>query len=633
MSFDNVLTEVREFGPYQKRIYALLTLPWIVHSPFMFISVFILATPDYRCKIPGYQNDSYHVTDDSHKAAIDKYIPLDTSGINEYDRCHVISYSQNTTHLVECSSWVYSNELFYSTLASDMDLVCDDKYKTSLSKTIFFAGVFVGSFGFGLLSDLIGRKKTLFTAIFLLSASAFSMVASPSYLVFVCLRFCVGVCNVGVFMTAYVTCMEWVGPSKRSWAGLVIACFGPFGEMYLVLMSFLLRDWRYIIIAMATPVALTFILWWFIPESPRWLASRGRLKEAKVILQRAAEVNETKVPEKVDVMVENTSEKQETGRLWLLLSTKPLLKRSFIIFYNWMVVSMTFYGLSLNVGNLYGNIYVNYVISVLVEFPGHIVPLFVIDRYGRKKSHIFFMLFGGIACLLTIFPVTFGGKDIQAVTTALAMVGKCGATAAFATIYVFAAELFPTVVRNAGMGASSCCARIGGMISPFIADLSGIVGGSSGKAIPLVIFGGASVVAGLLTLILPETFGTTLPETIEDGKTFGKGGKEFQLLCRPMSFIHKKDIEGDPERADIDMEGELKKYASILKGYQPRWVILDHKQGVLKYYMREGMITNKNTNTQIHKFSALCNLQNGVMEWRHGVEWSGVEWSGLDSTL
>ena len=55
------------------------------------------------------------------------------------------------------------------------------------------------------------------------------------------------------------------------------------------------------------------------------------------------------------------------------------------------------------------------------------------------------------------------------------MVGKLGAAAAFAVIYVFSAELYPTIVRNAGMGASSCCARIGGMVAPYIADLVSIL--------------------------------------------------------------------------------------------------------------------------------------------------------------
>lgn len=61
-------------------------------------------------------------------------------------------------------------------------------------------------------------------------------------------------------------------------------------------------------------------------------------------------------------------------------------------------------------------------------------------------------------------------KELQPITTALAMIGKLFSTAAFATIYVLSAEIFPTAIRNAGMGSSSAWARVGGMISPFIAD-------------------------------------------------------------------------------------------------------------------------------------------------------------------
>ena len=59
--------------------------------------------------------------------------------------------------------------------------------------------------------------------------------------------------------------MEWVGPSKRSLAGLVITCFGPFGTLYLGLIAYLLRDWIYIEIAVAVPVVLTLLLWWYEP--------------------------------------------------------------------------------------------------------------------------------------------------------------------------------------------------------------------------------------------------------------------------------------------------------------------------------------------------------------------------------
>ena len=46
------------------------------------------------------------------------------------------------------------------------------------------------------------------------------------------------------------------------------------------------------------------------------------------------------------------------------------------------------------------------------------------------------------------------------------MLGKFFCSAAFAIVYVYAAELFPTVVRNVGVGSASMCARIAGLIQP-----------------------------------------------------------------------------------------------------------------------------------------------------------------------
>ena len=55
------------------------------------------------------------------------------------------------------------------------------------------------------------------------------------------------------------------------------------------------------------------------------------------------------------------------------------------------------------------------------------------------------------------------------------MIGKLGSSAGFAIIYIFSAELFPTTVRNAGIGASSASARVGGMLAPQVAALVCIV--------------------------------------------------------------------------------------------------------------------------------------------------------------
>ncbi|XP_061177531.1 organic cation transporter protein-like [Saccostrea echinata] len=527
MKFDDIFKEIGEFGPYQRRNYALLIIGWMITGPIMTFSVFVLGLPDHRCKIPELDNDTYAVQGTQHSVLIHNYIPLDGDG--EYEKCSMYDISQSATKFdnksrpinatrIKCTAWVYSKDVFYDTFVMKENLVCDDKYKISLSKTIFFAGVLTGSFVFGMISDRIGRRKTLLISILFELSSTLALAWSYNYVMYVILCFCSGAACVGLFMTSYVIGIEWVGPSMRTYASLIIAFFGPVGELYLILISYFARDWFWIFIGISLPFGIDALIWWFIPESPRWLFSQGRNKDAARILEKAAKYNKREVSSKMleDVVIE----KKEAGKIWLLFSDRRLGIRTIILFYNWMVASMVFYGLSLNTGILYGDYYVNFLIVVLVEFPGHVLPLLMIDRFGRKRSHIIYMAVGGLACLSTIFTVNFGGEDLQMLTTALAMVGKMFATAAFATIYIISAELYPTAIRNVGMGSSSCWARAGGMISPFIADTADLVGGTSGTAIPLVIFGGACLIAAGLTLILPETLHQLLPETIEDGKNF-----------------------------------------------------------------------------------------------------------------
>ena len=89
-------------------------------------------------------------------------------------------------------------------------------------------------------------------------------------------------------------------------------------------------------------------------------------------------------------------------------------------------------------------------------------------------------------------------------TVILAMLGKIGAAAAFAVIYVWSAELYPTVVRNVGMGASSSCARIGGMVSPYIADLVSSYHTKIGRAPEGGGVGGGGVILSCLSFgLLP----------------------------------------------------------------------------------------------------------------------------------
>ncbi|NWU90918.1 S22AD protein, partial [Upupa epops] len=90
--------------------------------------------------------------------------------------------------------------------------------------------------------------------------------------------------------------------------------------------------------------------------------------------------------------------------------------------------------------------------------------------------------------------------DQPVATTVLATIGKFAATASFSTSYVYSAELFPTVIRQTGVGLCSTLARVAGIMAPLIRLLS-----QYHRAIPMAIYGSAPVVVGMLCFLLPET--------------------------------------------------------------------------------------------------------------------------------
>ncbi|NWT16829.1 S22AD protein, partial [Vireo altiloquus] len=97
--------------------------------------------------------------------------------------------------------------------------------------------------------------------------------------------------------------------------------------------------------------------------------------------------------------------------------------------------------------------------------------------------------------------------DQPVVITVLAIIGKFAATASFSTSYVYAAELFPTVIRQTGAGLCSMSARAAGILAPLIIPLD-----QYHRAIPMAIFGSIPVVVALFCILLPETRGVDLAD-------------------------------------------------------------------------------------------------------------------------
>lgn len=536
MKFDDILKDVGEFGKYQKVVYFLLCLPSFATGLFMMHLVFVMETPNYRCKIADYPDDTFGVRDPGHQRLVEMTIPRDSIG--DYEKCSFYSYKTNRTifmynssdlqenftigvnaTLQKCSEWVYEKSVFKETYTSKHNLVCDDAIVVSHSRMIFYLGVLVGDIVFGWSSDRVGRKITICVGLLLLIAAAFAVSWAPEIISFTILEFIIGGTNHGSFLCTNVLGQELVGPSKRKYTGTIQHMFFSIGLVYQTIVYYFSRDWQISCIVLAASCIIFIPYWWLIPESPRWLISQGRNEEANVILQKMAKVNGTKLSP--DVVANLTIKKEKTGSFKDLLKSKTMCLRAVILCFNWMAVCLMYYGVTFNAGNI-GDFYLNFFLMGIVEFPGILSTILLIDRIGRKKMHLMCMMLGGIACLCTIFTVTFARETLRPLTIALAVIGKMASSAAFVCVYIFTVELFPTVIRNVALGGGSCFARIGSMIAPYFVMLGMSIGGAIGEALPLVIFGAASVIAGLMCLYLPETLNQRLPETIEDGINFGR---------------------------------------------------------------------------------------------------------------
>lgn len=122
---------------------------------------------------------------------------------------------------------------------------------------------------------------------------------------------------------------------------------------------------------------------------------------------------------------------------------------------------------------------------------------------------------------LLVLPDTY-----QSLSAVFPQIGKFALSAAYGGIYIYSAEIFPTTIKNFGIGVCSSIARIAGVISQFIEMIPNSSYCKENKdidcnKIPYVIYGIMTIIGCLLMFFLPETNGHTSPENIEDGNKFG----------------------------------------------------------------------------------------------------------------
>uniref|UniRef100_A0A8D0G648 Solute carrier family 22 member 7 n=1 Tax=Sphenodon punctatus TaxID=8508 RepID=A0A8D0G648_SPHPU len=515
MNFEDLLLEAGGFGRFQILTLLLLCIPRFILPMHFLLHNFLAAIPSHHCAIPHHDQ----FVNFTQEEVLLINIPREPDGT--FRSCEMFSEPQlhlllnssqesaNASSVQSCQQgWVYDHSQFTSTIATQWDLVCDQRSLNQATATFFFIGVTIGAMIFGYLSDRFGRKSMLLVSF--ICSLAFGMVsaASVSYSMLAVTRTLTGLALCGLSLIIVPLGMEWVDIQHRTMAGILTSIFWSIGNMFLALIAYLVRDWHWLLFTVTMPCVPGIVALWWVPESARWLLAKGKLKQAHRHLCTCATMNRRK-----DFAAKISLEVSEGIRhggnySYISLFRTPVLRRiSLCLGAMWFGVAFSYYGMSMNISGFGLGMYMTQFVFGTIEIPAKLFMYVLVNRVGRRRSQAWSLILTGLCIGVNVVIPT----SLPSLRSVVAISGKGFSEAAFTTAFLYTSELFPTVLRQNGLGYCSFMARLGGAVAPLIFLLDSVW-----RPLPQVTYCAVAVLCGSTVFLLPETLNVQLPETIED---------------------------------------------------------------------------------------------------------------------
>ncbi|XP_067085261.1 solute carrier family 22 member 6 [Osmerus mordax] len=549
MAFGDLLEQVGSTGRFQVAHVTLLCMPILMMASHNLLQNFVASVPPHTCSAHANQSALSRL---SQGEVLLVTVPLDQQG--QPQRCQRYAAPQwsllvpNETagseggsegtgpELQGCTDgWAYNMTEMTSTIISEWDLVCDLRSLKQMGQTIYMGGVLVGALIFGSLSDKYGRRILLLISNLMIAVGGTCAAFSNSFSVFCVFRFFCGMGLCGLVLNSFSLIVEWIPTHVRTVVGTGTGYCYTMGQLILAVVAYFIRDWRWLTLAVSLPFYVSFLYsWWFL-ESARWLVLNKKSEQAVKNLRAVARFNgRHEEGEKINLDMLQESMKKEMSCSQVTHSALDLFRtpsmRTITVCLSavWFSTSFAYYGLSMDLQKFGVDIYLIQVIFGAVDIPAKVVITVSMSVLGRRPSQCAALILSGVTILINL-SVPF---EKQMLRTTLAVVGKGCLAASFNCCYLYSGELYPTVIRQNGMGWVAMMARLGAMVAPMV-----LLSADAVPWLPAFIYGGAPILSGVFAYFLPETLGSPLPDTIQDVEERGNGKRKS-----PTSSPRKEEL-------------------------------------------------------------------------------------------
>ncbi|MCI7199325.1 MFS transporter [Megasphaera elsdenii] len=335
--------------------------------------------------------------------------------------------------------------------------------------SIGLIGMALGAVISGTVADRIGRKKVFTITVLLYSIASAFCALSWNYQSLLVFRFLVGFGLGGELPVAATLVSEYAPSRVRGRFIVLLESFWGLGWIAAACIAYFfipVYGWRMAFLIGALPALYVCLIRLHMPESVRYLLTRGRVDEARQIvlsLEKQLHVPSalfTGETEPVPVVA-----KASFRELW----KKPFMSRTIMLWLVWFGINFSYYGIFMWLPSLVFQqgftvvkTFEYVLIMTLAQLPGYYCAAWLVDKIGRKYTLSAFLLFSGIASYF------FGHASTAATLMMWGSVMSFFNLGAWGVLYTYTPEQYPTAIRALGSGWAAGFGRFGGMAAPMM---------------------------------------------------------------------------------------------------------------------------------------------------------------------